>query len=311
MSERYSIIGYACGFGNYVPGAEYGPSAIRDRGLASKLEALGAVVTDLGDVTPNYTQGERENYIDLATSEEKLAKNLIPVYVACRELAERTNFALESDSIPIVLGGDHSFSIGSVAAVSNFYRRRSERIGLLWIDMHPDIHTPSSSTSKGIFGMSTAVLLGRVPGLLASLQDEPPAVNVSRIAYIGLRDIDPPERKVLRDLQIAAFTMKEIDKFGMAEVIRRALEVVCDDTAGFVASFDLDVCDAPLVPGVSLPSRGGLTFREVELLGELLYDSQKLLSFELVELNPMLDRDNMTADLAVSLIETISGKSIL
>jgi arginase len=198
-----------------------------------------------------------------------------------------------------------------VAAVSNFYAAQKQRTGLIWIDSHPDLNTPDTSYSQNIYGMSVAVLLGRLPGLLASIQTRKPAIDLRNFCYIGLRDVDPPEREAIKSLNISAFTMKDIDLHGLPRIMERAIAIASEGTAGFVASFDLDVCDPPIVPGVGFPVRGGFTYREAELVWELLYDSKKLRSIELVELNPTLDRNQVTAELGISLLESAVGKAIL
>ena len=306
MSGRKSaLLGYACGLGGQIPGSEKGPDALRSLKIQERIEELGYRVFDRGDAGK-----EKPSKVSAADGEKSL-ENLEAVYSSCKELTLMLEDCLKKDLFPLVLGGDHSLSIASIAAVSNHYHKRGEKIGLIWIDTHPDLNTPESSPSKCIHGISTAVLLGRVPGILSSLQQRTPAVDPENLVYLGLRDVDPGEKDYLAKNKLNAYTMKEIDIIGMAEATKLAIAHACKDTAGFVVSFDLDVCDPHLVPGTGTPKRGGLTFREAHLALELVHDSGKLLGFEMVELNPTLDQDFKTAELAVSLCESVLGKSII
>lgn len=310
LAKGFSLIGYAYGEAGRIAGCGDAPRTLRELALIERLTKLGISVSDLGDSAAEAPQiGEAS--LNMASPAELMTKNLLPTYSACLGLAAKTREALESQTTPLIIGGDHSLSIGSVAAVSNFYQAKGEKIGLIWIDTHADINTPETSPSGGIFGMSVAFLTGQIPGILSSLQKPAPAVSLDKVVYIGLRDLDPGEKTLIKAKNITTFTMKDIDILGLAEVTKRALAVATAGTAGYVASFDLDVCDPPLVPGTGLPVRGGLTYREAHLLLELLAEDQRMLSFELVELNPKLDRDFVTAELAVSLLESVVGKSIL
>lgn len=306
-----ALIGYSSDSGGIIPGTDLGPKVLRERELIARLEALQLVVTDLGDVSHLAIAQDKEEAASLTSDQEKRVKNLLSVYAGCRRLAEKTATALHAGSFPIIIGGDHSLSIGSVSAVSNYYAEQQKKIGLIWIDTHPDLHTPETSPSKSIFGMSTAFLLGRVPGLLESLQRQRPAIDPKNIVYIGLRDVEPGEANVIREMKLAAYTMKEIDMYGLAKITEQAVTIASTNTAGFVVSFDLDVCDCSLVPGVAHPTPGGLDFREVHLVLELLHDSKKMLALELAELNPTLDKNFATTDFAIALIESAMGKTIL
>ncbi len=302
--SKVSICGYNFDKGGITRGSHEGPTVIRDRGLLEKLGNLGLEVTDLGDLS-NFKSDE---ILFSPSQVEKDILSLGQVFAATKGIYSLVNTALESNSLPIVLGGDHSVSIGSVAAVSDYYHNQNnEKIGLIWIDTHSDINLPDTSPSNRAFGMSVACLSGMIPGCLSPKK----YVDPENIAYIGLRDVDPPERKIIAKNKIFAKTIKDIDLEGLATVVSKAIDVASKDTAGFVVSFDLDVCDPAIVPGTQTPIRGGLTFREAHLLVELLQESGKLLSFELVELNPLLDKDFQTADLSVSLIESAMGSSLL
>lgn len=309
MGKQYAIIGYACDKGGLVRGSHRAPSVLRSNNLTTLFAPLGHNVDDFGDVIdwdedyqhalPFFTQGELDS---------KQGKE---VYQACAALRQRTEEAYRHSLTPIIIGGDHSLSMGSVAAISNVHAERSESVGLIWVDAHGDINTPETSPSGNFFGMSVAYLTGVAQGAFTALQCSPPAIKLENLAYIGLRSLDPGEKRLISSRKINAFTMKEIDILGMAAVTNEAISIASKNTAGFVVSFDLDVCDPHLAPATGTPQRGGLTFREAHLLLELLYDSGRMLSFELVEFNPALDKDFVTGELALSLIESSIGKSIL
>ncbi len=310
-SRSYSLIGYACGDAADVAGCDHGPRVLRSLKLVERLTRLGLEITDLGDAVPDLTADEERGILAGRSEREEKVRSLPKTFIACSRLYEKTAAALRNSTTPLILGGDHSLSIGSVAAVSDHYQELGQQIGLLWIDSHSDINTPETSPSQNIFGMSIAFLLGMIPGKMSSLQRCKPSIKAENIAYIGLRDIDPEEKQIVKNSAVNAFTMKDVDLLGMPEVTRRAIEAVTRNTCGYVVSFDLDVCDAALVPGTGLPIRGGLTYREIQLFMELIYDDARLLALEMVELNPLLDRNFTTAELAMSLIESALGKTIL
>ncbi len=306
MSKKsIAIIGYASGIGGNILGCSKGPKAIRERNLVEKIKRLGLKVSDFGDVGNNTYEKQQ---IDKA---EQNINHIQEVYGACKELSEKTTEALDAKMFPVILGGDHSLPIGSTAAISDFYQKRDKQIGLIWVDTHADINTPRTSPSNNPFGMTVAVLLGKIPGLLSSIQNFKPAILPENIVYIGLRDVDKGEKELLKDLGITCYTMREVDLEGIGSITEKAITKVTNNTAGFVCSFDLDVCDPKIVPGTGTPERGGLTYRESHLLLELIAESKKMLGFEIVELNPTLDVEHQTADLAVSLIESALGKTIL
>lgn len=312
QKKKFGLIGYACGVGGKILGAKEGPRVLRSRNLIETLKKIGVEVADFGDAFPVASLGEEEQIREKATPLENRALYLAAVYVACKNLHKLTLEALEKNYVPLILGGDHSLSIGSISAISNFYGKKNQKVGMIWIDTHPDINTPDTSTSRNIFGMSVAALTGLIPGgVLESLQNKAPAVDLKNLVYVGLRDIDPPEKERIRSLGITTFTMKDVDILGLHEVMNRAIKVASEGTAGFVASFDVDVCDPVFAPGTGTTIRGGLTYRESHLAVEMMHDSKKMLAFELVELNPSLDKDFKTADLAVSIFESAVGKSIL
>jgi arginase len=310
MNKNIGIIGYACDFGGTVSGTRAGPKRFREKGLEHRLQSLGFNVTDFGDAELALPASivHPSNAVKFSEQEAQ-CKFPFEVFTVCKDLYKLTNDALSAGNFPLVLGGDHSLSIGSVAAIADYYH--PQPIGLIWIDAHPDINTPLTSPSKNFFGMSVAVLTGEFAGGLSSLQQHSPAIPHKNLSFIGLRDVDQGEKELIRNKQLSAFSMSEIDKYGIYHCIQESIKIASADTAGFVVSFDLDVCDPHLVPGTGTPMRGGITFREAHLVLETLAASQKMLGFDLVELNPTLDQNDITVDLALGLLESVFGKRIL
>lgn len=316
IPPNISLIGVASDSGGLVSGASTAPAKLRQAGVIESLLSLGLQVEDSGNISLTHlplSKSANISGIDLtkATPEELLATNLSEVFLVCRELNLQVNQALEEQKFPLILGGDHSLSIGSISAFANYYQKKNQRTGLIWIDTHADLNLPRSSPSKCIFGMPTAFLLGRSPGLLSSLARITPAIDPKHIVYVGLRDVDEEEKTFISASKLKAFTMQDIDILGMSEVMSRAISIASAGTAGFVASYDLDVCDPSLAPATGTPIRGGFTFREAHLSVELLAASNKMLGFELVEFNPSLDIEDKTCQLAISLVESAMGKTIL
>ena len=315
MSKKtttYGLIGYASGIGGRVAGAKDAPSVLRRLGLLKRIAKRGILLRDLGDVTPEVTQAEKIAFEQAARPQDLLANNAEEVYAACKRLHDKTTAALSSNQIPVIIGGAHSCSIGSISAVSKFFREQDKKIGVIWIDTHSDIHTPETSSSKNIHGMSLAFLSGLAPGAFSALCGEDSAFSLENLAYVGLRDVDPPEKEVIRKQSIKAFTTHHIDRFGMASVIEQAIEIASKDTDGIVVSFDLDVCDPRIAPATGTPMRGGLTYRESHLALEMLHESGLIRGFELVEYNPALENEACeTGELAISLVESALGARIL
>lgn len=310
--KNYSIIGYTYGESGNIPGTNEAPRVLRHFfKLEKRLKKLGHNIEDLGDTSvENYHEVSKE--IEKALDpREKNISNIVPAITSCKKLAEKTKKALDNNSIPIIIGGDHSLSIASVAEVSNHYDAQGKNIGLIWVDSHGDINTPETSPSNNLFGMTVACLLGILQGQVTSFQKKSPSVSPENLVYIGLRDVDTGERKNIKEKNIAAYSIKDIDIQGMAAIAKQAIAIASKNTCGYVVSFDLDVCDPLYAPGTGTPVRGGLTYREAHLLLELIADDGKMLGLEIVELNPLLDKDFSTAEVAVSFIESALGKSIL
>ena len=235
----------------------------------------------------------------------------ISTSAACGLLASRVEEALAQGSLPLVLGGDHSVAIGTVSGVSHHFRGRGESVGLIWLDAHADMNTPESSPSGNIHGMPLACIAGLGPPELTSLYGYQPKVAPGNIVIVGLRDVDQMEKPHVRNTGVRAFTMRDIDERGLRAVMQEAVGMACDGAAGFHLSLDMDFVDPRDAPGVGTPVRGGATYREAHLAMEMICDSGRMLSMEVVEVNPVIDEVNRTADLAVELIMSGLGKRIL
>jgi len=279
-----------------------GPSAIRLAKLARRLEALGVEVRDHGYVAVPAPETRKPGREDFRFGKE--------IHHTCVRLRDRVRGILASGARPLVLGGDHSIAMGTVAGVASHYADAGESIGLLWIDAHADLNTPKSSPTGNIHGMPLATILGTGDPLLVGLGHASPMVNTSNVAILGLRDVDAGERRWIHERGVRVFTMQDIDENGFASCMRAALAVVTNDTRGFHLSFDMDSLDPEVAPGVGTPVPGGLTYREAHLACELIAESGRLLSMEVVETNPMLDERNRTGQLAVELILSALGKTI-
>src|SRR6185437_7099687 len=301
--SRIAIIGAPLDLGAGRRGVDMGPSAHRLAGLGPRLAALGYKVEDLGNV---FTEQQES-----APSGPSNAKYLPQIASACSVLAEMAERAVNDNRFPLILGGDHSLAIGTVAGVSAAWRRRGEKIGIVWIDAHADMNTPESSPSGNIHGMPLACCIGRGPGDLANLLGHSPKVEPKNVVLVGIRDVDLSERELVRQSGVTAFTMRDIDERGLREVMESAVVIAGDGTAGIHLSLDMDSVDPDEAPGVGTPVRGGMTYREAHLAMEIVCDSDRLISMELVEVNPVLDAANRTAMLGVELILSAMGKRIL
>ena len=297
------IIGVPLDLGAGRRGVDMGPSAVRIAGLGGRVEALGYEVRDRGDLTtpvPETTpRGERRK------------KYIREISHVCRQVYDTSLAALEEGALPLVLGGDHSLAAGSVAAVAAHVRRRRRKLGLIWVDAHGDMNTPETTTSGNVHGMPLAALLGPEPAELSGIAGFSPTVEPSRTILLGARNLDPAERRRILDSGIHVFTMNDIDRKGLAEVAAEAIDLASAGALGIHVSFDLDACDPSIAPGVGTAVKGGLSYRETHMLMELVAESGKLLSLDLVEVNPILDIQNTTAQLAVELALSGLGQTIL
>jgi arginase len=284
-------------------GVDMGPSAIRIAGLESRLEALGHRVTDNGDVDVMIPETQEVGAGSLRYKPAILA--------ACEALRRVVESIHQSGATPLVLGGDHSIAIGSVAASSNHFARESKAIGLIWFDAHGDCNTPATTPSGNIHGMSLAVSLGLGDPDLVALGGREPKVRAQHAVLIGVRDLDPGERRTLQASGVTIFTIRDVDERGMRDVVGEAIRVAATNTAGIHLSFDLDVLDPEDAPGIGTPVPGGITYREAHLAMELLSESHSIVSVDFVEVNPVLDTRNWTGALAVELALSLFGKRIL
>jgi arginase len=299
-----AIIGAPLDLGQGRRGVDMGPSAMRVAGLGSRLAALGHTISDLGNIQSPQAES-------LAGPGHGNARFLQEIAAACQSIADHVAAALAAHQVPLVLGGDHSIAAGTVAGVSHNFRQKNQKIGLLWIDAHADMNTPESSPSGNVHGMPLACCTGVGPDALTRLFGYAPKVDPRNTVLIGIRDVDEMERIHVRDIGVRAFTMRDLDERGMRSVMDEAIGIATDGTAGFHLSLDLDFVDPEHAPGVGTPVRGGATYREAHLAMELINDTGRMLSMEVVEVNPILDHLNRTADLAVELILSAMGKKIL
>ncbi len=302
--RQIRILGAPLDLGQSRRGVDMGPSAVRVAGLEARLESLGHRVSDGGNVPVAIAETRNAG--------EANAKYLKEITESCERLAAMVLQTLEEGITPLILGGDHSVAAGSVSGVAEFYRRRNQKIGLLWIDAHADINTPETSPSGNVHGMPLAALLGLGPDMLSDILGWRPKIAPENAVLIGVRDIDKTEKENIRRAGIGeVYTMRDIDERGMRTVMEEALRAAGRDTAGYHVSLDMDWIDPEDAPGVGTPVRGGATYREAHLAMEILADHGRLLSFETVEVNPVIDEHNRTAALAVELICSAFGKKIL
>ena len=294
-----AIIGAALDLGQSRRGVDMGPSAIRYAGLDERLQSLGFTVRDHGNV---------ETAVPEATSlRDERARFLPEIKATCERIAAKVVEEAERGAIPLVLGGDHSVAIGTLGGLASAAQGVG---GVLWIDAHSDINTPETSPSGNVHGMGLAAALGIAGPGFESDAWTLPAVDARRVALFGVRELDEGERRLLRETEVRVFTMSEIDRIGIERAAHEALDRVAGP--GFVhVSLDMDALDPELAPGVGTPVRGGLTYREAHLALELAAESGLVRSLEVVEVNPILDRENTTALTAVELVASALGKTII
>jgi arginase len=297
------LIGVPLDLGGNRRGTDMGPSAFRIAGLAGALASLGLSVTDCGDVPSPIpeTQGAGD-------SRKKYVADIARV---CRQVYDMSLASLEAGAIPLVLGGDHSLGAGSVAAASAFQKKRGSATGVIWVDAHGDMNSPQSSGSGNVHGMPLAALLGSEPRELGRFAGEGPAIDPAHTVLVGIRNLDEIEKHIVRDSRVHVFTMREVDRMGIAQVMDLAIELAGRGTGGIHVSFDMDACDPSVAPGVGTPVRGGLDYREAHMVMEIVADSQALVALDLVEVNPTLDLRNATAEFGTELALSALGKRIL
>src|SRR5580765_3754836 len=301
--RNIEIIGIPVDLGAGRRGVDMGPSAIRIADLESRLELLGHKVTDSGDIDVMIPETQK-------VGQGKL-KYKAPIMAACDELRKRVEKSLGESRMPLVLGGDHSIAIGSIAGSSNHFARQGENVGLIWFDAHGDANTPETTPSGNIHGMSLAVSLGFGDEELVQLGGRAPKVQPRNTVLVGIRDLDQGERDFLKKSGVTCYTMRDLDERGMRDVLDEAIRLASDGTAGIHLSFDLDVVDPDDAPGTGTPVWGGISYREAHLAMEMFNDRANIVAMDLVEVNPVLVNQNMTGTLAAELAQSALGKTIL
>jgi len=302
--KRVHVIGVPLDLGAGRRGVDMGPSAFRIAGIVEKLKSLGVAMSDRGDIaSPNPEKQEPR---------DTRKKYIHEIAFVCHELYQASFASLTEGAMPLVLGGDHSLGAGAVAATSAWARTVHDKpIGLLWVDAHGDMNTPETTPSGNVHGMPLAALLGGEPAELARFAGAGAAVDPSHTVLVGIRNLDDREKSLVRHSGVHVYTMKDIDRQGIASVAEQAVAIAGNGTAGIHVSFDMDVCDPSIAPGVGTPVRGGLNYREAHLIMELIADSGLLRALDLVEINPTLDVRNATAQLGVELAQSALGMKIL
>jgi len=302
MDREVRVIGVPMDLGADRRGVDMGPSAIRYAGLTDQLEAIGITCTDHGDVA--VPRPEKSDP-DASEPSEGRAKFFLETQQVCERVASVAESTRASDQFPLVLGGDHSIAIGSVGGVAT-----DEDIGVVWFDAHGDCNTPTTTPSGNVHGMSLAAILGL--GSFADGWAPPSNVDPSNVALVGLRDLDEGEKRHIRDAPVTAYTMSDIDDRGVTDVVESALDVATDGTDGLHVSLDMDWLDPNEAPGVGTPVRGGVSYREAHVAMEYVANCGNYLhSMDVVEVNPILDTHNQTAELACELTASALGKRIL
>lgn len=309
-NKKIGILGIPLGYGAGQIGSELGPGAmrvsrLRGKFLAEQLSDLGYEVTDHGDVEVVKLErsafpGENPRYLN-----EMLRSS--------GEISDALKKVLVSGHLPVILGGDHSIAISTFSTLTSYYRERGEELGLIWFDAHADINTPETSPSGNIHGMPLAVLMGAGHPDLVNLEGYSPKVDPRFFAHIGARDVDPGERDTINALGLknSFFTMSDVDRRGMLACVEEAIDIASAASGGFAVTFDIDVIDPRFAPGSGTLVRGGASYREAHLALEVIAERGGMRSFEIVEVNPLLDQSNITVELGCELILSAMGKTIL
>jgi arginase len=310
VGRHVGMLGVPLGYGAGRPGSELGVSAIRlaeFRGnrIFSHIKELGYDVTDHGDVEIDVP--------DLETGKSERPKHISEIYSSSVRIAERVKGVLENGQIPVIIGGDHSIAAGSFSGISSFFKDKGEDVGLIWFDAHADMNTPDTSPSGNTHGMPLSTLLGFGDERMTGIEGFSPKLDSRYLAHVGGRDLDDGERMLIRQLGLRDqfFTMSDIDKRGMTECMKKAIGIASRAPGGYAVTFDVDIIDPRFAPGSGTLVRGGITYREAHVALEMIAEHGGLRSFEIVEVNPTLDRGNITAKLAGELILSALGKLIL
>ena len=301
--RKIRIIGVPLDLGQERRGVDMGPSALRVADLNARIRELGVEVEDAGNLHVPIREMQPVG--------DHRAKYLREIADTCKRHAQWVLRTLRQGCLPLVLGGDHSIAVGTVAGVAEFYRRKGKKVGLIWVDAHADMNTPKTSPSGNIHGMPLACCLGYGPRELTRLFDTAPSVDPRNAVLVGARQVDPQEIGIVAESGLTVYTMRNIDERGLRAVMQEAIAIADRDTAGFCVTLDMDFVDPTEAPGVGTLVRGGATYREAHLMMEMVADAGRMLSLEIVEVNPVLDVANRTASLAVELTLSALGKKIL
>ena len=297
------LIGVPLDLGGGRRGVDMGPSAFRIANIGDQIATLGRTLVDKGDLPAPIPETQRP-----ADKKKKYIRDIAKV---CQKLYDLAWKSLDEGALPLVLGGDHSLAAGSVAASADWLRGTSSRpLGLIWVDAHGDMNTPGTTESGNVHGMPLAALLGQEPLELASIGSMPSVTPLNTV-LVGIRNLDQREKEQIKASGVHVFTMKDIDRDGIAKVAERAIELASQGTGGIHVSFDMDVCDPLIAPGVGTPVKGGFDYREAHMIMEMVADSGQLIALDLVEVNPTLDLRNATAEFATELALSALGKGIL
>ncbi len=299
MRGKISIVGAPMNLGQLRRGVDMGPSAIRYAGVVERLESLGYQVNDLGDIEIGRDR--------LTTDPLTGLRNLEAVVQASTKIADKVDKIMKEGSFPLVLGGDHSIAIGTLAGISKYFKR----LGVIWFDAHGDLNTPETSPSGNIHGMPLAVSLGLGETTLTQIGGYCPKIQPENIVIIGARSLDEGEKRLIKEKGIKVYTMHEIDRLGIPKVIEETIAYFKNRSDGVHLSLDLDGLDPLYAPGVGTPVEGGLNYRESHLAMEMFFESEMITSAEFVEVNPILDEKNKTGILAVGLMASLFGESLL
>ena len=308
--KKVGIIGVPLGFGAEKMGSDLGVTALRHAEMRGKrlfehIEELGFAVVDYGNVSisnPDYVAKTGDN-----------PKYLPEMIESCQNIAVSIEKIFQNEEFPLILAGDHSAAIGTFSGISSYFHNRNEEIGLIWFDAHADMNTPETSPSGNLHGMPLATLLGKGESKLVDLHGFAPKLNPKYCAHIGARDLDLGEKRLIRELGMREnfFTMSDIDRRGMLACVEGAIAIASQAVAGFAVTFDVDILDPRFAPGSGTLVRGGITYREAHLGLEMIAERGVMRSFEIVEVNPLLDTNNTTVELGGELILSALGKTIL
>lgn len=299
MNKQVTLIYVPLYLGGSHRGAALGPAAMKVADLRERIKACGWEIRQEVELTiPESPDWFEEN---------TYARCLPEITALSNELSKIVESALEAGTLPITIGGDHSLAIGTIAGSSNYFRKHKENFGLLWFDAHGDINTPETSQSGNVHGMPLAVCLGHGPSAVTQLNEYSPKVEATRSALVGIRDLDPPEFEMIDHTGIAAYSMSDINEMGIETVVERALSKVADNSAGIHLSFDIDVLDPEIAPGVSTVAKDGIKQEQIMKALSMIAKTGLVRTIDMVELNPTRDIQNRTAELAVEMIATCLG----